>query len=67
MLQMEKPRLENTDFNTFTGVMVQVSKLELEKLGVLEEYLQHRNGDRFDDDGYDYLYLLQAQLIGLIK
>lgn len=60
-------KIADINFSTDFGIMVEVSRKTLEKYGVLEEYIQHRGGDKFNSEGYDYLCILQAKCIGLIK
>lgn len=59
--------IQNIDFDTDYSFLLQVSKKRLEELGVLDEYLQHRGSDVFDEDAYDHILIYQAKLIGLIK
>lgn len=60
-------KIQNIDFDVDYSFMVQVSKKKLEELGVLDEYLQKRGSDNFDEEGYDHILIYQAKLIGLIK
>lgn len=59
--------LKSIDIETDYSFLLQVSKTKLEKLGVLDEYIDKRGGNKFDSDGYDYITILQAKIIGLIK
>lgn len=59
--------IKNIDFDTDYSFLIRVSKKRLEELGVLEEYLQHRGSDVFDEDDHDHILIYQAKLIGLIK
>lgn len=45
--------IQNIDFDVDYSFMVQVSKKKLEELGVLDEYLQKRGSNNFDEDSYD--------------
>lgn len=59
--------IKNIDIETDYSFLLSVSKSKLKELGVLDEYIEKRGGDRFDEDGYDHITILQAKLIGLIK
>lgn len=59
--------IKNIDVETDYAFLVKISKRKLEELGALEEYIQKRGGDNFCEDGYDYITILQAKLIGIIK
>ncbi len=63
---MEKT-IKEIDFSCDTGVLVKVSKKRLEELGVLEEYIQRRGRNVFEDKEYDYLQIIQAELLGIIN
>lgn len=62
-----KNTIKNIEFETDYSFLLRVSKSKLKELGVLDEYIGHRGGDKFDEDGYDYITILQAKSIGLIK
>jgi len=59
--------ISDTDFETDYSFLLSVSKSKLKELGVLDEYLIHRGGDKFDEDGFDHITIFQAKIIGLIK
>lgn len=59
--------IKNINIETDYSFLLQISKTKLQELGVLDEYMNKRGGDKFDADGYDYITILQAKLIGLIK
>lgn len=59
--------IKNIDIEADYSFLLSVSKSRLKELGVLDEYLTHRGGDKFDADGYDHITILQAKSIGLIK
>lgn len=62
-----KKSIKDIDIELDYSFLLRVSKLKLKDLGVLEEYIVSRGGDKFDEDGYDHITILQAKLIGLIK
>lgn len=70
-LDKERNKLKQQDFSCSYGIMVRVSKSVLEEVGVLEAYIKLRGRNVFTDeeygDSYDYITILQAKLIGLIK
>lgn len=69
-LDKEREKIKEQDFDCSYGILVRVSKNALEKAGVLEAYIKLR-GNVFTDeeygDSYDYITILQAKSIGLIK
>lgn len=64
---MNSKTIKEIDFSCDTGVLVKVSKKRLEELGVLEEYIQRRGRNVFEDKEYDYLQIIQAELLGIIN
>lgn len=60
-------QIKHIDFETDYSFLLRISKIRLQELQVLEEYLYKRGGDKFDDDGYDYITIFQARLIGIIN
>lgn len=62
-----KNAIKDINIEADYSFLLQVSKSKLDELGLLEEYIAHRTGNRFNEDGYDYITILQAKLIGLIK
>lgn len=62
-----KYSIRDIDFDTDYSFLLSVSKSKLKELGVLNEYIDHRGGDKFDEYGYDHITILQAKRIGLIK
>lgn len=61
------PTINNIDFDCDYSVLVSISRRRLEELGVLDEYINLRGKDSFDSDGYDFITIFQAKLIGIIK
>ncbi len=59
--------IKDIDIECDYSFLLQVSKSKLKELGVLDEYINHRGGDKFNEDGYDYITIFQAKRIGLIK
>lgn len=59
--------IKTIDFETDYSFLLSVSKSKLMELGVLDEYINHRGADKFDEDGYDHITIFQAKIIGLIK
>lgn len=66
-LDKERNKLKEQDFSCSYGILVRVSKNTLEEAGVLEAYIKLRGRNVFTDDSYDYITILQAKSIGLIK
>lgn len=66
-LDKEREKIKEQDFDCSYGIMVRVSKSALEEAGVLEAYIKLRGRNVFSDDSYDYITILQAKSIGLIK
>lgn len=66
-LDKEREKIKEQDFSCSYGIMVRVSKNTLEEAGVLEAYIKLRGRNVFTDDFYDYITILQAKSIGLIK
>lgn len=62
-----KNTIKDINIEADYSFLLQVSKSKLSDLGLLEEYIDHRAGNKFNEDGYDYITILQAKLIGLIK
>lgn len=62
-----KNKIKDIDIETDYSFLLQVSKSKLKEWGVLEEYICRRGGDKFNTDGYDFITIFQAKLIGLIK
>lgn len=62
-----KNTIKDINIEADYSFLLQVSKSKLDELGLLEEYIAQRAGDKFNEDGYDYITILQAKLIGLIK
>jgi len=59
--------INNIDFECDYSVLVSISRSRLEELGILDEYINLRGRDPFDSDGYDFITIFQAKLIGIIK
>ena len=64
-MQAETKAPDKAALQTDYRVLVQIHRGALADANMLEEYLQQR-GDRFDDEGNDYITLLQAKMLGLL-
>ncbi|WP_312139473.1 hypothetical protein [Sphingobacterium sp.] len=62
-----KNTIKDINIEADYNFLLQVSKAKLDELGLLQVYMDHRGGNKFNEDGYDYITILQAKLIGLVK
>jgi len=62
-----KNKIMDVDFDMNKAALVQINKKYLEKEGILEDYYSLRGNVEFDEDGFDYIYIHQARLLGIIQ